>query len=387
MIRSLLFASFAFALPALAQDFELDLSEPGVPLEFRPTLAVIGAVPADGEEVTKDRAKLLEAELVKQATSGDQFRTVTEPDLASKSLAEGWAEARACAAWACFEKVAKALKVNRVILATVVKEGSGSEVTLHAYDPGFSELLTVTQDSGEKAERSFAGLGPGKSRAQKDREFAKKMAGFLRQGLTKLATANGKIVVDNPEVTALVTVDGVEVGTGSVEAPVQRGSRVVRVTAAGYEPYEETVSVEPARAVTVKVTLRAKALERPLLTQTKDVVETQPLYNRPGLYVALAGVAAAGVGLAFGAMAQGTASKAAQPDADGVVPVTRAQARAAQTNALLANVLVGSGAALVAGGGVWMFLVPTTSRTTAVETAPPAEGGGFGVMIGAGGTF
>lgn len=383
-IIAIVLSCFA-AVPALAQGFELDLTEeppPRPPPELRPALAVLSVTAADEDAVSIGRAKLLEAELLKQLAQGDDFQTVMEPSLVAKTLEADAEKALTCSDWACFEALAKRLKVHRVVRLTVAKSGPGSEVTVIAYDPGFSELLTLKQDSGEKAERSFLGVA-GKSQAQKDREFIKKIAPFLESAMKKVATPNGKIAVDSPEASATATIDGVEAGIGSFEAVVQRGTHVVKVAAAGFEPFEETVKVEPLQTVTVKVMLKAKEIVAPPPVVVQPSTG-RPLHQRPGLYVAIAGAAAVGVGLAFGQMATNVQNKV---NAGGdPVDVTRAAAKAAPTHALLANILVGAGAAMIAGGTVWMILTPTSSTMPSVD--PSGEQSTVtGAMFGLGGSL
>jgi hypothetical protein len=251
-----------------------------------------------------------------------------------------------------------------------------------AYDPGFSELLTLKQDSGEKAERSFLGVA-GKSQAQKDREFIKKIAPVLESAMKKVATPNGKVAVDSPEASATATIDGVEAGIGSFEAVVQRGTHVVKVAAAGFEPFEETVKVEPLQTVTVKVMLKAKEIVAPPPVVVRPSTG-RPLHQRPGLYVAIAGAAAVGVGLAFGQMATNVQNKV---NAGGdPVDVTRAAAKAAPTHALLANILVGAGAAMIAGGTVWMILTPASSTMPSVDPSVE-QSTATGAMFGLGGSL
>ena len=248
------------ATSALAQDFELDLTEekPIVPAEFRPTLGVLSVKAADTEEVSASRARQLEAELLKQLGQGDLFQTVVEPSLARSQLGAEFAMADACTDYACMEATAKKLKVNRLVRLTVQKHNVGSLVTMYGWDPGFNEVLVVSQDSAEKAEKTFLGVA-GKSQLQKDREFIKKLAGFVVQVQKTLSIPNGKIVIEN-DPSGVVTVDGVENGMGSVEVIAQRGTRTVKVTSAGYKPFEQTVTVESGKTVEVKVLLVALPL-------------------------------------------------------------------------------------------------------------------------------
>ncbi|MEW5737355.1 MAG: PEGA domain-containing protein [Myxococcota bacterium] len=384
-----LFIAFAvlFAAPVLAQDFELDLSEekpPKPPPELRPTVAVLAVTAADKEESSQGRARILEAEVLKQLAQSDDFQTVVEPSLVVKTLGAEAGKAQTCADWACFEWAAKTLKVHRALRITVAKSGPGSEVTVIGYDPAFPELLTLSQESGEKAEKSFLGVA-GKSQAQKDREFIKKISGFIRSSLVKLATPNGKISVDSPEASAAATIDGVEAGIGSFEAVAQRGLRTVKVAVAGFEPFEQQVKVEPQKTATVKVTLKARPMEvAPPVTVVQDT--GTPIYARPGLYIAVAGAVAAGVGIAFGQMAMAT-QRAIDQGGD-PVGVTRAQAKNASTQALLANILVATGAAMAVGGTTWVLLTPSgPSATPPPSVEPGARDTGAGAMLHFGGAF
>ena len=149
-----------FATAAGAQEFELDLSEekPAVSSEFRPTLGVLSVKAADGEDVSASRARQLEAELLKQLGQGDLFLSVVEPSGARSQLGADFAKAEACTDYSCMEANAKKLKVNRLVRLTVQKHGVGSLVTMYGYDPGFNEVLVVSQESGEKAEKTFLGV-------------------------------------------------------------------------------------------------------------------------------------------------------------------------------------------------------------------------------------
>ncbi len=391
------FSSLRITLPvlllatgALAQDFELDLSEekpPATPVEFRPNLGVLSVKAADTEEVSASRARQLEAEFLKELGQGDLFQTVVEPSAARTTLGADFAKTDSCTDYACLEAAAKKLKVHRLVRLTVQKHGVGSMVTMYGFDPAFNEVLVVSQESGEKAEKSFLGVA-GKSQGQKDKEFMKKMIPFLAQVQKTLSIPNGKIIVDN-DPSGMAFVDGVEQGMGSLEAVVQRGTRTVKVSSAGYKPFEQTVTVEPAKSVEVKVQLVAIPLD-PVVVQ-KPVEEPKGgIFTKPGLYVAIVGAAAVATGIAFGQSAAGVKSKL---DAGGdPVGVTRADAKNAPTNAVLANVLVAAGGAAVVGGVTWIILTPSAApppppapkiNTEPTETTPAPTG----AMIHFGGSF
>ncbi|MGV3623049.1 MAG: PEGA domain-containing protein [Archangium sp.] len=380
------------ALPALAQDFEgLDLSgeekTPVVAKEYRPSLAIISVKAVDKENVSASRARQLEAEFTKQLAQGDLFQVVLEPSTVRSMLGAEFAQADACVDYACFDSLAKKLKVNRIVRLTVAKHNAGSMVEMYGFDPGFNEVLHVGQDSNEKAEKTFLGVA-GKSQATKDKEFIKSMGTFLTQVQKRLSTANGKIVVDNADPGALVVIDGAEGGVGNVEQFVQRGSHTVKVTASGFKPFEKTVSVEPGADVTVQVTLEAIPLD-PVAPVVVQQGPSQNVFTKPGLYLAIAGAAAIATGIAFGQSAQNVKTRV---EAGGdPVGVTRAEAKDAPTHAILANVLVGAGAAAVAGGITWIIVTlppPVPTSTGVKPTIEPTESATpTGAMLRFGGSF
>jgi len=355
---------------------------PAAPPELRPTLAILGVVAGDTDKVTQGRAELVAGELVRLAGEHDRFSTVMAPAVAAEKLGADAAKALACNGWACFDEVAKKLKVDRLMLATVSKSGAGSTIALKGFDPAINEVLGTQEDSKERAERSFAGFA-GKSQARKDKAFLHKMEPFLASAISKLATPNGRVVLDNNEQSSVVSIDGVQVGTGAVDAVVQRGHHTVKVTAQGFLPFEAEVTVVPVKTVDVRVSLVARALEHPIAVEKPATGSGPPIYKRPGLYVAAAGVVIAGVGALLGSMAKGTEARARDANGDGVVDITRTEAKAAQGQAMTANVLMAAGGAAAAGGVVWIFVTPPESAA-AVE---PTEGGGFGVHVGVRGTF
>lgn len=363
-------------------DLTDDADKPPVPPELRPSIAILGVVAGDDDKITVSRADQVSSEMVQLAGSLERFTSVSDPQLVQQQLGEGYKAALACDGWACFDAVAKKLKVHRLLLAVVTKSGAGSSVALKGFDPAVNEVLGAAQDSQEKAERSFAGFA-GKSQAKKDKAFLKKMSPFLKNALAKLSTPNGKLVLDNVETTSVVTIDGLSAGTGSVEAVVQRGRHTVKVTAAGYLPFEQELTVAPLEVANVRVGLVAKPLDKPLVVEKPAAPSGPPLLQRPGTYVALAGVALAATGAILGTLAKGVEGRAVDTNGDGIVEVTRQDIRNAQGQAMVGNVLMAAGGAVAAGGVVWIFVTPAEKAVS----AEPTEGGGFGVHLGVGGTF
>ncbi len=394
MRRSLLTLLF-FALPALAQEFELDLSgesdEPTAEVleELKPTIAVIGVSAADKEDVSASRARQLQAEFLKQLTDNNRFVTITEPLAVKTQLGDDYARVAACSTdYSCFESAAKKLRVDRVVRLTVEKRGAGSFVEFFGYDPAFPEIVHAGQDSNEKAEKVFVGVA-GKSQAAKDKEFIKKLWPFLQQAQKRLATANGKLLVDNADPSAIVAIDGQEAGVGNVEQVVQRGVHTVKVTAPGFKPFEKTVTVDPNAQVEVKVTLEALPIDPATMPQIAEA-PSKAGGIIGGLALAAVGAGAAIAGVLLALDAQGTANQLRDAQSGTVVDVTRAEAKAAPVKQLAANILIPAGGVALAGGVTWLAvtLAPSapTGTTKVLEPSESVNPGG-GAMLKVGGRF
>lgn len=147
-----------------------------------------------------------------------------------------------------------------------------------------------------------------------------------------------------------------------------------------------------------KVEPKPELKPAPTLTETKKPddepmkawaePEPPPTPMKPlriaGLAAAGGGVVAAGLGVAFGAMANGTAAKitGAEKDAAGrITSLTRVDALALdqqqRTQATLANVLLVSGGVLVAGGAALFFLGGSSSSEPSVALVPALNGVGL----------
>lgn len=382
-------------LPAVvwAQDaYELDLSEAEVPAEFKPSIAVLGVTQAEEDPILVSRAKMLEAELTKVVQGSGKFSKVLDPSQVAQALGDEAAAARKCGDYQCSLALTKKLGVDRLVSDSLNKSGPASLLTLIGFDPALNDLPGAQIESNEKQDKQqmggFAGL-QGKTQSQKDKEFIKKATPLMGEALYALSKPNGKIAIDSAEPSSVATINGEEAGVGSFEKILGRGSYEVKVTAAGYQTFEARVTVEEQKVATVKVVLVAKPIEvKPQVVAEKST--GSPIYARPGLYVAAAGVVAVAVGIVMGVQAKSVEGRAVDRDGDGVVDVTRAQVQAAKGQATLANVLVGAGAVAVAGGGVWFFLTPSKNGVPKADDpqAPPAEGGGaFGWTAGVGGRF
>lgn len=368
------------AAAASAQEFELDLSgdsTPAAPPELRPSLVVLEVIPSDSEPVSASRAKQLEAELLAALTKSEQYQSVLGPAAAKQGLG---ALPAACADFACFQSATSKLKVHRAVRVTLQKQGVGSLVTLVGFDPALPELVKTSLDSDERAEKTFFGVA-GKTQAQKDREFLKKMVPMVQNTLKKLATPNGKLLIESGDPSVKLLVDGEPVGQGRQELIVQRGSHTVALDNDVYEPFTKDVNVEPLKTATVEVKLVAK----PVAVKKVERPTGTPIFKRPGFYVALAGAIAAGVGAGLGASSQAVKQRLASGESPS--PVTRTEAQGAATSATLANVLMGVGGAAVAGGIVWIIVTPTPVDTNAAEPTDATGAGPSGLTLSLGGTF
>jgi hypothetical protein len=380
-------------LAAQAQDeLGLDFSEAKTPPEFRPSVAFIGVTPDQAEEPLAARAKLLEAELIKAANESERFSTVKTPlDAAQVSTT-----ARKCLDFACLEALAEKLQVNRIVTCTLAKAGPGTVLTINGFDPTLPAVLPSTVESGEKQEKAkiggFAGIA-GKSQAERDKEFLAKVRGPFGEMLKSIATPLGKLDVDVIEQKAITKAKGKELGTGSFFKALPVGNYDLEVTAEDYQPFTQTITVEPMKTASVKVTLIAKPVER----RAEPTVSSEPapaFYKRPGLYVALVGAVLMGVGFTFGGLAKQTENRAIDANHDGVIDITRTQANTAKTQALLANVFVATGAVAFGAGVVWAFIVPMVTSKGSAPSGPQGpsgpgdpEGSGFGFSAAVGGTF
>jgi hypothetical protein len=66
---------------------------------------------------------------------------------------------------------------------------------------------------------------------------------------------------------------------------------------------------------------------------------------------------------------------------NGVIDITRKEANQAKLYAMLANILIGGGSAMFAGGTIWMFVAPGKVAEN------PFDDVRVGVVMGLGGTF
>ena len=389
MHRTLCLAATLLALHASAQDLGLDLSEAKTPLEFRPSILFIGITPSEADAMLSARARLLESELLASIAATEEFSVVKTPS----DAAQVTTDARKCLDFACLEGLAEKLGVNRIVSGALSKQGPGTVVVFSGFDATFPAVLPAQVESNDKQDKAalggFAGIA-GKSQLQRDKEFVAKAKPVFNELLKALATPLGKISVDVIEQKAVTRVKGKELGTGNFEKAVPAGAYELETMADGFLTFSTTVHVEPMKVSQVAVSLVAKEVIRPVV-EVKPVDDSNAVYRRPGTYLAAAGLIAMCVGFGMGAMASSIEGNAIDRNHDGIVDITRAQAKSAPTYALLASVLIPVGAALLGVGGVWAFVLPVFFRkpTPAAPALTPSEGegSGFGATFGVMGHF
>lgn len=373
-----------------AQDLEIDLTDqPAVPAEFKPSIALLG-VYASGEDAEGQapRAKLIEEALQKAIEGSGSFGKIV--DVATAQKAAPPVSIATCMSWACINTLAAKLDVHRVVVGIVERRGVGSFLTIYGYDSMLPEVLGVTVESGEREEKKqlggFAGL-TGSSAAQKDRDFVRKANNAAAPLLQKLATPLGKLVVDCFVASAITKLGEKPLGTGAFETYLPAGRHELTTTADDYKPFSAGITLEPQATATFKVSMVAKPLDHAVsLNDSAEYGQPIAFYKKPGTYVMAGGVAMVATGLVLGLMAKQTERTALASRQGNIVSIGRDDAKRAQTQALLSNVLVGAGGAVAAGGAVWFFLSPKYEAAPAVDAAP-SDGAGFGFTIGAGGTF
>lgn len=398
--RALLLAALVVPAAAFAQDEELglglDLTEPSTPAEFKPSLAILGVVPAASEggdaAVLTARAEAVNFALLPAAMANEPFSRVLSEEDAKTALGEGYAAAQTCVAVECLAQLADKLEVDRVITGQLSYSNGETKLSLTGYDRGTNKIFTAEAESAEKAMRKqlsgFSGIGGGKSQAAKDREFLAKTTAPIYALVGDLKTPLGAIDVRSYEPDVVVTLNGKTVGTGSFSKTLPAGEYALHAESPSVFPYDAKVTVESLKTVEVALQLTARPKNTaPVVVAEKPSNQT-PIYKRPGLYVAVVGAVALGIGAALGSSAKGVERRATDADNDGVLDVTRAEAMNAKSTATLATILMGTGGAALVGGGIWMFAAPGTERVQTIDgpvVEPEGAGGGF--TIGVGGRF
>jgi hypothetical protein len=362
-----------FPTHASAQGLSLDLSDSAP--DLRPGIAVLG-IGTTKSLSTKNAQHLqrLTRGFSAAASKSGFFGKVLDPDQVILRLGDRTPDALLCASTGCFGELADELDVERVVSAQVSFDGTGPSIHLWGYDRGSGSVQETTVDSSSDRGKGF------------DARFARALLAMFGQLKGQLALI--KVSCNVP--SAKVMLGSRVLGKGSLEKTVLPGTYRLTASASDYLSYETEVTLHSAASAEVAATLAPKdplslAESHPteeLVIKAKPAVQ-RSLFERPGTYMALAGVVAAAVGIGFGATAKQTENSATDPGGVGILQITRQQMLGARREALIANILMGTGAALFAGGAVWVMVDPGVPVSGPRE--PEAEPGGF--QVRAGGTF
>ncbi|HYV46480.1 MAG TPA: hypothetical protein VFA20_16560 [Myxococcaceae bacterium] len=385
----------ALALEARAQeDLGLDLTSDT--MDLRPTLAVVGVELSEGNPKRDGWILNYIGTLVSaNADKSKLFSSVMKPDEVAQKLGDKYAEALKCAEDTCMVEIASALGVERVLTAQASHGATDSGLKLNAFTRATLAVQSATVDV----------KGPPHG------DFFKKAVVALKPLFQSLSGKLAHLKVAPSLDTAKVTLGDRALGTGAVDVKVSAGNYLLKATAEGFSGQQQVtleeggnadlqLSMEPAKeegptgvavAAGGKVTPGSSTPKPPTSTPVatgpgpedaalaaakhKPSGPNVPLdayLKHPGTYVGAGGAVAILIGAGLGATAMATRGRAVDANRDGVLDITRSDAMAAQSQALIANVLFAAGALGLAGGGAWIFL-------------QPPKGGG--VAVTAGGTF
>jgi hypothetical protein len=340
-------AVLAVPRAAIAQGLGLDLTQEGPNLE--PSLAIVTtAVNEEDAGLTQavDRA------LTQIATARNAFSKIVSAEQLREHLNSADAPTRDCREATCLTELNHRLGVDRLLIASV---DSGA-LRVVAFDWAGGVLLET--EIGSEA------LGTGNLSRRLEPHFAPL--------LQKLSTPLGELAVTTNVEKAQIRWGARILAEGaSFNGAVPAGTHPVTVTSDGYQPYEETVTVAPAGKAEVQAELEPEAAASPPVATIEEEFEPRPkpkpsgkpVWQRPGLYAAVAGAVVLSVGLAFGGAANSVGGRIKDTDGDGYMDVTRAEALAAQRNAVLANVFGTIGALGVGAGLGWLVFDSGPSRT------------------------
>lgn len=352
---------------AFTQELGLDLSDAA---DYRPTAALVGIsvvdpkLPKDtGEKLKVDQAASIAVSALEKS---QQFSSVLPPGDVFGHISEEYVEALGCAEPKCLASLAEKIDVNQLFIGQLIDKGAKPTLRLISYTR-YLETFAQTE------------LEPGKT----PKDFEKAVAAGLEAAAAKVTVQLGQLELASSTTGARAFLGKQPLGAVPFKKLVPAGHYTIRVEADGYMADEIDLELGAASNKQLESNLVPKTAEveqvvdpPPSINETFDEVPAgKPLWKRPGLYVAAGGAAVAGLGLVLGSAAKGIEARAIDTNSDGVLDVTRAEASAARTWALLANVLVGVGAASLGGGVVWALL------------PAPAQGGGAGFAVAAEGSF
>jgi len=237
------------------------------------------------------------------------------------------------------------------------------------------DKLDKTNDA-ISAYQAFLGSSPPASMDAKVNEVTARVA-----DLKKKLPAVLKVKSDPP--AAAVALDGVpQPGVTPLDIKTTSGHHRIRVSSAGYDPYERDIDLEPGSEMIFEAPLPKSSAETPAPPPAVAVEpppaekpaapEAEPRSNAPAFVVLGLAGAGAVVGTIFGVKALGEKS-----DYDNAPPQTRTadQADAVERDALIADMALG--AALTLGVTGIVLLVSNSGSSSADKSAHAAAKSSF----------
>jgi hypothetical protein len=373
-------------------DLGLDLTADT--MDLRPTLAVVGVELTEGNPKRDGWILNYIGTMVSSnAEKSRLFFTVMKPDEVAQKLGDKYADALKCAEDTCMVELASTLGVERVITAQASHGATTSGLKLHAFTRATLAVQSATVEV----------KGPPRG------DFFKKTVVVLKPLFQSLSGKLAHLKVAPSLDTAKVTLGDRELGVGTVDVKVSAGTYLLKATAEGFAGQQQ-VTLEEGGSADLQLAMEAVREGGPAVaaggqtapsggsppsssspstigpgpedaamaaasTSKKPSGPGLPLdayLKHPGTYVGAGGAVVLLIGAGMGATAMATRGRAIDANGDGVLDITRNDALAAQSQAVIANVLFAAGALGLAGGGAWIFI-------------QPPKGGG--VAVSAGGTF
>ncbi|MDQ3262261.1 MAG: hypothetical protein M3Y59_01170 [Myxococcota bacterium] len=327
----------AAAEPAPAS-LGLDLTEPSV--ELRPTLAI---APFELEESALDSdeelAIWLQTKLVDGATRSGAYAKVIGPEEVTQTLGTAAEALAVCTQADCLGEAADTLEVERLMIGRIRRDADGAKLVLWGH----------RREAQDTAEQEIPLTGEGLASAWT----------ALRPAYRVVEGLSVKLV----ELTVQPSVDQAEsrlgrrlLGPGQRKDLVPDGVHTLEVTAQGYLPHQQELTLTAGGQQTVEVTLQPVPKRTVAAASPRSGPPPPAILTRPGLYVAAIGVVALGIASGLGASVAAAQAGAVDANGDGVIDITRAEMLGARRNANTANVLFVAGGLAAVGGGTWLVL-------------------------------
>jgi hypothetical protein len=308
--------------------------------------------------------------LQSQALRTGQVTAGADPAEARQQLEGEYETALRCGDGACFRTPADTLDADLVTTGRLALEDGRWTLRLWTYD----------RDRGVVETDEVSGRKPA------DGNFIRQGGAMLAKRVTELARPRALLKVSSNVSSAVVRVGERMLGVGTVETKLPPGEVQLVVEADDYTPFTKTLTLTSGKTeeVQVRLELTGPAPEGPpadaVATKKKKSGKSSSgggasVFSRPALYTALVGLAAVGVGAALGSSSKGVISRA-QPDANGVLGVTRAEYQAAQQQGALATALMAGGGAVAGGSLLWLVIVPAHAESPSSSLGPVSSGAG-----------